>query len=410
VPLEAERGYHVMFANRISACARAGFGRPQRLARHMLRRHPCHRRRGVRRPDAPADMRIARHGDAARQQLVPGLTGEPASRWMGPRPSHPDSKPVIGRSPRHRNVFFAFGHDHLGLTMAGITGKLVAELADRQTYHRRPGAVPAGSFLRPEADGNPRRHLQMDFSLVWNYAHLWVKGLGVTLAYSMGTVLGGMIIGVICGMLLLTRRKWVTLPVHFYVEIFRCTPLLVQIVWFYYALPIVLAIELPDWFAAGLGLTLYMGAFATEIFRGGIISIDKGQWQASRALGMTGGELMRHIILPQATKRMVPPFVNQSIIQLKNTSLLYVVAIPTSCTRARSSSPTPSGRSRSIPASPSPISSSSIRSPCGRHAWRRALTSKRGDGQGRRACARATARSRRCAACRSRSIAARSWC
>ena len=170
-----------------------------------------------------------------------------------------------------------------------------------------------------------------------------------------------MIIGVICGLLLLVRSRWVTLPVHYYVEIFRCTPLLVQIVWFYYALPIVLQVELPDWFAAGLGLTLYMGAFATEIFRGGIISIDKGQWQASRALGMTGGELMRHIILPQATKRMIPPFVNQSIIQLKNTSLLYVVAIPDLCTRARSSSPTPSGRSRSIPASPSPTSSSSIR-------------------------------------------------
>jgi polar amino acid transport system permease protein len=167
-----------------------------------------------------------------------------------------------------------------------------------------------------------------DFSLVPNYINFWLKGLGVTLAYSVGTILGGMIIGVVCGMLLLARRKWITLPVHYYVEIFRCTPLLVQIVWFYFALPIVLQVELPDWFAAGLGLTLYMGAFATEIFRGGIISIDKGQWQASRALGMTWPELMRHIILPQAIKRMVPPFVNQSIIQLKNTSLLYVVAIP----------------------------------------------------------------------------------
>ena len=167
-----------------------------------------------------------------------------------------------------------------------------------------------------------------DFSLIPNYLNFWLKGIGVTLAYSVGTILGGMIIGVICGMLLLARTKWITLPVHYYVEIFRCTPLLVQIVWFYFALPIVLQIELPDWFAAGLGLTLYMGAFATEIFRGGIISIDKGQWQASRALGMTWPELMRHIILPQAIKRMVPPFVNQSIIQLKNTSLLYVVAIP----------------------------------------------------------------------------------
>jgi polar amino acid transport system permease protein len=73
---------------------------------------------------------------------------------------------------------------------------------------------------------------------------------------------------------------------------------------------------------------LYMGAFATEIVRGGIISIDRGQWQAARALGMTYPELMRHVILPQAVRRMVPPFVNQSILQLKNTSLLYVVAVP----------------------------------------------------------------------------------
>src|SRR5260370_832352 len=166
-----------------------------------------------------------------------------------------------------------------------------------------------------------------DFSLIINYAQFWVKGLGVTLAYSAGTGLGGLILCRICGMGLVYRRKWVTLPIHYYVELFRCTPLLVQIVWFYYALPIVLAVELPAWLAAGLGLTLYMGAFATEIFRGGIISIDKGQWQAARALGMTNGELMRHIILPQAMKRMVPPFVNQSIIQLKNTSLLYVVAV-----------------------------------------------------------------------------------
>ena len=167
-----------------------------------------------------------------------------------------------------------------------------------------------------------------DFGAVYSYLNLWIKGFGVTLGYSLGTVVGGLIIGVICGMLLLYRRKWVTLPIHYYVEIFRCTPLLVQIVWFYYALPIVLAVELPAWLAAGLGLTLYMGAFSTEIFRGGIISIDKGQWQAARALGMTNGEPMRHVILPQAIKRMVPPFVNQSIIQLKNTSLLYVVAVP----------------------------------------------------------------------------------
>src|SRR3954447_19252867 len=93
------------------------------------------------------------------------------------------------------------------------------------------------------------------FGLVLSYGNFWMKGLGITLAYSVGTVLGGLISGVILGMLLLSKRKWITLPIHFYVELFRCTPLLVQIVWFYYALPIVLKVELPAWLAAGLGLT-----------------------------------------------------------------------------------------------------------------------------------------------------------
>jgi polar amino acid transport system permease protein len=167
-----------------------------------------------------------------------------------------------------------------------------------------------------------------DFGSLLQYWPLLWRGTLVTLAFTAGTILGGLVLGLLIGLGRLSRSVLLNAPLIALIEIFRCTPLLVQIVWFYYALPIVLQVELPDWFAAGLGLTLYMGAFATEIFRGGIISIDKGQWQASRALGMTGGELMRHIILPQATKRMIPPFVNQSIIQLKNTSLLYVVAIP----------------------------------------------------------------------------------
>lgn len=167
-----------------------------------------------------------------------------------------------------------------------------------------------------------------DFSVISAYLDLWLRGAGITLVYAFGTVLGGLAVGVVCGIALLYRRRWVTLPIHVYVETFRCTPLLVQIIWFYYALPIVLRVEMPSWLAAGLGLMLYMGAFSTEIVRGGIISIDRGQWQAARALGMTYPELMRHIILPQAGRRMVPPFVNQSILQLKNTSLLYVVAVP----------------------------------------------------------------------------------
>jgi D-amino-acid dehydrogenase len=133
VPLEAERGYHVMFAN-------PGFELKRALVSADRNVSLAHMVEGIRAtgiaefaaPDAPPDMANARLVQRHAQALVPGLRGEPASQWMGPRPSHPDSKPVIGRSPRHANVFFAFGHDHLGLTMAGITGKLVAELATGQ--------------------------------------------------------------------------------------------------------------------------------------------------------------------------------------------------------------------------------------------------------------------------------------
>ena len=167
-----------------------------------------------------------------------------------------------------------------------------------------------------------------DFSVIVLHPSEWLRGLFVTMTYAIATVAAGLMIGVVCGMTMLSRYRILTSPLYGYVHLFRCTPLLIQIVWFYYALPVVIGVNLPAWLAAGLGLTLYMGAFSAEIFRAGIMSIDKGQWQAARALGMLPGRMMRRIILPQATRRMLPPFVNQSVLQLKNTSLLSVVAVP----------------------------------------------------------------------------------
>lgn len=170
-------------------------------------------------------------------------------------------------------------------------------------------------------------HYQFDWRVVLDPS-AWLHALAITLGYAAGTIAVGMAIGVICGSLLLSRRWWLRVPAAAYVQFFRCTPSMVQIIWFYYALPILTGFSLSSWVAAGLGLTLYMGAFCSEIFRGGIISIERGQWNAARALGMSHLRLMRHIILPQAMRRMVPPFVNQCVLQLKNTSLLYVVAVP----------------------------------------------------------------------------------
>jgi D-amino-acid dehydrogenase len=130
VPLEAERGYHVMFGAQDFALQRAIVSADRNVSvAHMVDGIRATGIAEFAEPDAPPNMANARLVRRHAQALMPGLKGEPVSQWMGPRPSHPDSKPVIGRSPRHPNVFFAFGHDHLGLTMAGITGKLVAELA-----------------------------------------------------------------------------------------------------------------------------------------------------------------------------------------------------------------------------------------------------------------------------------------
>ena len=165
-----------------------------------------------------------------------------------------------------------------------------------------------------------------DFSFLWSYRGLILTGLGVTVAYTIGTILLGLLVGLLTGLLRLSRSVLITAPLVAYVEIFRCTPLLVQIVWFYYALPVVLGIDIPANVAATLVLSLYTGAFYAEIIRGGVASIERGQWDAARAIGMRRTQVMRHVILPQAIKRMIPPFMNQSFIQLKNTSLVSTTA------------------------------------------------------------------------------------
>ena len=169
---------------------------------------------------------------------------------------------------------------------------------------------------------------EWSFGFLWRYTGLFWTGVQVTLAYTVGTVLLGLAIGLVLGLARLVPSRWVAVPLVAFIELFRCTPLLVQIVWFYYALPVILNIQVPAVVAATLVLSLYTAAFYAEIFRGGIVSIERGQWDAARALGLRWGPMMRQVVLPQAIRRMVPPFLNQSIIQLKNTSLVSTIAVP----------------------------------------------------------------------------------
>ena len=169
---------------------------------------------------------------------------------------------------------------------------------------------------------------EWDFRIAFLHPELWLKALLVTVTYAGATTVLGLVLGVILGMMLLSKYWVVRAPASTFVQVFRCTPLLIQIIWFYYALPVAVNISIPAWLAAGMGMTFYMAAFSAEICRAGIMSIDRGQWHAAKAIGMMPAQVMGRIVLPQATRRMIPPFVNQSVLQLKNTSLLSIVAVP----------------------------------------------------------------------------------
>ena len=159
-------------------------------------------------------------------------------------------------------------------------------------------------------------------------SHLFWLGLGWTIAYTIGTIALGTLLGLAVGMLRVAHLALVDWLLVAYIELFRCTPLLVQIIWFYYAFPVVLGVNIPAHVAAVSVLSLYGGAFYAEIVRGSIESVPRGQWDAGHALGLRRWRLLRLVILPQALKPMMAPYVNQSVTQLKNTSLVSVIAVP----------------------------------------------------------------------------------
>lgn len=169
---------------------------------------------------------------------------------------------------------------------------------------------------------------QWNFAFLVDFRGLLLSGVLYTIGYTVLCILLGLLVGLVAGIGQLSKAKLISAPLKSYVEIFRCTPVLIQIIWFYYALPDLLGVEMSASTAAVLALSLYGGAFYSEIIRGGIISIEPGQAEAARALGMTKFQIMHRVVLPQALRRMTPPLLNQSIMQLKNTSLVSVLALP----------------------------------------------------------------------------------
>lgn len=153
-------------------------------------------------------------------------------------------------------------------------------------------------------------------------------GLCYTLLISVVGLLIGFVLGAIFGLGRLSKNKLFYSIASVYVEVIRGTPLLVQAIWVFFALPLIIEYNLASISAGIIVISVNSGAYIAEIVRGAVQSIEKGQMEAGRSLGLTHNQAMRYIIWPQAFKRMIPPLGNQFIISIKDTSLLSVILVP----------------------------------------------------------------------------------
>jgi polar amino acid transport system permease protein len=166
----------------------------------------------------------------------------------------------------------------------------------------------------------------MDFEILIKMFPILLKGSVITVELTVLSVLIGSIIGVIFALMKISNNIVISKIATFYTWIFRGTPMLVQLFVIYYGLPS-LGIKLEPFNAAIIGLSLNSGAYMAEIIRGGIQSVDKGQFEACKALGFTYFQTMKRVVLPQTFKNIIPPVGNEFITMLKDTSLVSAIAM-----------------------------------------------------------------------------------
>ncbi|MEP4197065.1 MAG: amino acid ABC transporter permease [Aliishimia sp.] len=166
----------------------------------------------------------------------------------------------------------------------------------------------------------------------WNFApvlgsfDILLLGLVNTLKVTGLALMFGVPLGLVLALSRLSQMRPLSMLAAFIIEFFRTTPPLVQLFWFFFAFPILFNVNMTPFTTAIVTFSIQSSAFFAEIFRSGIQSIDKGQWEASKAIGMTRNQSLRRVILPQAVKRMIPAFMERSIELLKTTTLVSTIA------------------------------------------------------------------------------------
>ncbi|MBM7691730.1 polar amino acid transport system permease protein [Peribacillus deserti] len=166
------------------------------------------------------------------------------------------------------------------------------------------------------------------FDIIMEYAPYLLKGTLITIGLSLAGIVIGTILGLFIGLGKMMRNKYLAFPFTVYITVFRGTPLLVQVLLIHFGVVPFFIGETHAVAATIIALSLNAAAYIAEIFRAGIASIDRGQMEGARSLGLSHVQSMRHIILPQAFKRMIPPLGNEFIVLIKDSSLASVIAAP----------------------------------------------------------------------------------
>lgn len=174
----------------------------------------------------------------------------------------------------------------------------------------------------------------MDFSQLYGAWEYFLKvsvnisdGLSVTLGLFCFTLLFSIPLGLIISLGAISSFKPLNMVVKFYIWLLRGTPLLLQLLFVYFGLPLLFEWNIENFHAAILAFVLNYAAYFAEIFRAGIQSIDKGQFEAAKALGLSGSQTMWRVIIPQTVSRILPPVGNEAITLVKDTSLVSIIAL-----------------------------------------------------------------------------------
>ncbi len=165
------------------------------------------------------------------------------------------------------------------------------------------------------------------FELLVDHFPSFMDAMWQTVQITLFSLFFGLILGIVFGLMKVSRNKFLQSLSNAYIWIIRGTPLLVQIYFVYFGIPMATGMKLTEWQAGIITMSLNAGAYIAEIVRGGIESIDPGQMEAARSLGLPYNKSMAKVVLPQALRTMLPSLINQFIITLKDTSLLSVIGV-----------------------------------------------------------------------------------